>query len=184
MRQGSTGCSVPTRTLPGAHHCRDRRRLHRRRGRHRRRLRYPHRRRPNARFGFPIARTLGNCLSMSNLARLSPPLTAGPRVIENDFHRAPVLPGRGSAVGRPGQPGAARPAGGAGAHEPTELAQTACRTCAADHARDERGVAAPARQPAAATPEDLIQPVRYESRDFREGMDAFLTKRTPNWKGK
>ncbi|MEA2775260.1 MAG: enoyl-CoA hydratase, partial [Acetobacteraceae bacterium] len=25
----------------------------------------------NARFGFPIARSLGNCLSMSNLARLS-----------------------------------------------------------------------------------------------------------------
>src|ERR1700733_4754281 len=25
----------------------------------------------NARFGFPVARTLGNCLSMSNLARLS-----------------------------------------------------------------------------------------------------------------
>src|ERR1700691_4852445 len=38
----------------------------------------------NARFGFPIARTLGNCLSMSNLARLSA-LVGPARVIEMIF---------------------------------------------------------------------------------------------------
>src|ERR1700712_1955376 len=38
----------------------------------------------NARFGFPIARTLGNCLSMSNLARLSA-LIGPARVIEMIF---------------------------------------------------------------------------------------------------
>jgi enoyl-CoA hydratase len=31
--------------------------------------------------------------------------------------------------------------------------------------------------------EDLILRA-YTSEDFREGMDAFLNKRTPNWKGK
>src|SRR6195952_4372714 len=38
----------------------------------------------NARFGFPIARTLANCLSMSNLARLSA-LIGPARVIEMIF---------------------------------------------------------------------------------------------------
>ncbi len=38
----------------------------------------------SARFGFPIARTLGNCLSMSNLARLSA-LVGPARVIEMIF---------------------------------------------------------------------------------------------------
>ena len=31
--------------------------------------------------------------------------------------------------------------------------------------------------------EDLIL-MCYMSEDFREGMDAFLNKRTPHWKGK
>src|ERR1700749_4604615 len=38
----------------------------------------------NARFGFPMARTLGNCLSMANLARLSA-LIGPARVIEMIF---------------------------------------------------------------------------------------------------
>ena len=31
--------------------------------------------------------------------------------------------------------------------------------------------------------EDLIR-MAYESQDFREGMDAFLTKRAPVWSGR
>ena len=38
----------------------------------------------NARFGFPIARTLGNCLSMSNIARLAA-LVGPARVTEMIF---------------------------------------------------------------------------------------------------
>ena len=56
--------------MPGADHCGDQRRLHRRRRRHRRvlRLRIGTK---TAKFGFPIARTLGNCLSAANIGRLS-----------------------------------------------------------------------------------------------------------------
>ena len=46
------------------------RRLHRRRRGHGRLLRHSHRG-GELRFGFPIARTLGNCLSLANIARLS-----------------------------------------------------------------------------------------------------------------
>ena len=40
------------------------------------------------RIGFPIARTLGNCLSMSNISRLTA-LIGLARVKDLDFHRAP-----------------------------------------------------------------------------------------------
>jgi enoyl-CoA hydratase/carnithine racemase len=46
----------------------------------------------NARFGFPIARTLANCLSMSNLARLSA-LVGPARVIEMIFTARLYRPG-------------------------------------------------------------------------------------------
>jgi enoyl-CoA hydratase len=74
------------------------------------------------RIGFPIARTLGNCLSMSNHA----PITL-------------------------------------------ETTKEAVRRIRRTLSRDEG--------------EDLILRA-YMSEDFREGMDAFLNKRTPNWKGK
>jgi enoyl-CoA hydratase len=38
------------------------------------------------------------------------------------------------------------------------------------------------RQPKAPEDEDLIL-MCYQSRDFREGMDAFLSKRQPQWTG-
>ena len=57
--------------MPRADHRGDRRRLHRRRRRHRGLLRSAHRRPRPRKFGFPIARTLGNCLSMANYGRLA-----------------------------------------------------------------------------------------------------------------
>jgi enoyl-CoA hydratase len=130
----------------------------------------------NARFGFPIARTLGNCLSMSNLARLSA-LIGTARVIEmiftarlfsaTDAHAAglvtEVLPDQQMLEAR------AR-----------ELA-----TLLAGHAPlTMRATKEALRRLRDSLPpdEDLIR-LCYTSQDFKEGMDAFLTKRRPVWRG-
>ena len=65
---------------------------------------------PNARFGFPIARTLGNCLSMANVARLSA-LIGAARVTEMIFtarlFSASEALAVGLGVGGDGGPGGA-----------------------------------------------------------------------------
>ncbi|HYZ24578.1 MAG TPA: enoyl-CoA hydratase/isomerase family protein [Rhodopila sp.] len=130
----------------------------------------------NARFGFPIARTLGNCLSMSNLARLSA-LIGPARVIEMIFTArlfsaqealsaglvTEVLPDGAALAAR-----AAELAGIMKGHAPLTMRATkeALRRLRDNLPSDE----------------DLIR-MCYDSQDFREGMDAFLTKRAPSWRG-
>ncbi|HWF37433.1 MAG TPA: enoyl-CoA hydratase/isomerase family protein [Candidatus Acidoferrales bacterium] len=131
----------------------------------------------NARFGLPIARTLGNCLSMANYVRLVSLL--GParvkdivftaRLIEAPEAQAigllsEVLPDHASLQARAG-----------------ELARTV-----ANHAPLTLRVTKQAlrliqeKMTPAQDPEMIL--TCYMSKDFREGMDAFLNKRTPNWK--
>ncbi|HVY17548.1 MAG TPA: enoyl-CoA hydratase/isomerase family protein [Rhodopila sp.] len=130
----------------------------------------------NARFGFPIARTLGNCLSMSNLARLSA-LIGPARVIEMIF-TARLFPAEEAlSAGLVSQVLPDKPALDARA---TELA-----TLLAGHAPlTMRATKEALRRLRDSLPpdEDLIR-MCYQSQDFREGMDAFLTKRAPNWQG-
>jgi enoyl-CoA hydratase len=130
----------------------------------------------NARFGFPIARTLANCLSVSNLARLSA-LIGSARVIEMIFTArlysgaealsaglvTEVLPDQ-SALQARAEELATLLAG----HAPLTMRATkeALRRLRDNLPPDE----------------DLIR-LCYSSRDFREGMDAFLTKRAPVWEG-
>ncbi len=131
----------------------------------------------NARFGFPIARTLGNCLSMSNIARLSA-LVGPARVIEMIFTArlfdatealtvglvTEVLPDQAALEAR-----AQALAELVGSHAPLTLRATreALRRLRDNLPPDE----------------DLIR-LCYTSQDFKEGMDAFLTKRSPVWRGK
>jgi enoyl-CoA hydratase len=131
----------------------------------------------NARFGFPIARTLGNCLSMSNLARLSA-LIGPARVIEMIFTArlfsaqealtaglvSQVLPDQAALMARAGELGQ-HLAG----HAPLTMRATK------EALRRLRDSLPP--------DEDLIR-LCYDSQDFREGMDAFLTKRPPSWQGR
>jgi enoyl-CoA hydratase/carnithine racemase len=130
----------------------------------------------NARFGFPIARTLANCLSMSNLARMSA-LVGPARVIEMIFTARLFSAAEAMSVGLvtevlPDQPSLeARSfdlATLVGGHAPLTMRATkeALRRMRENLPPDE----------------DLIR-LCYTSHDFREGMDAFLTKRAPNWSG-
>jgi enoyl-CoA hydratase/carnithine racemase len=129
-----------------------------------------------AKFGFPIARTLGNCLSASNIGRLSA-LIGATRLKEIIFTARLIE---------------AREAAGIGLlHEVVEdLAALQRRAdelaqLVASHAPLTLRATKQAllrAQPKPAEDEDLIL-MCYQSRDFREGMDAFLNKRPPQWTG-
>lgn len=133
----------------------------------------------NARFGFPIARTLGNCLSMANYARLSA-LIGPARVKEIIFTARLVEAEEARAIGLLSE---ILPDAAALAARATELAQLI-----AGHAPLTLQVTKEALRrlgegnSEAGADEDLIVQA-YTSQDFREGMDAFLTKRQPVWRG-
>jgi enoyl-CoA hydratase len=130
------------------------------------------------RFGFPIARTLGNCLSIANYARLYA-LIGPARLKEIIFTARLVEAEEAHAIGLvsevlPDTPALLRRA--------EELARTV-----ADHApltlrATKEAVRRIGERLRPEEAEDLIL-LCYTSRDFREGMEAFLAKRTPAWRG-
>ena len=129
-----------------------------------------------ARFGFPIARTLANCLSMSNLARLSA-LVGTARVIEMVYTARLFYAAEAQSAGLVSE---VLPDQAALEARATELA-----TLLAGHAPlTMRATKEALRRLRDNLPpdEDLIR-LCYTSADFREGMDAFLTKRAPVWQG-
>lgn len=131
----------------------------------------------NLRFGFPIARTLGNCLSQVNLAHLAG-LIGPQRVIDIIFTARLMEATESLAIGLVNE--VVKPADLAGrarnlaervaGHAPLTLYATkeALR-------RQQRGLDQESR--------DLIA-LCYGSDDFREGMEAFLAKRRAQWKGR
>ena len=139
----------------------------------------------DARFGFPIARTLGNCLSQNTLRRLAN-LIGGPRVKDILFTARLVGADEALAIGLVNEVAedAAAVAARADAlaallasHAPLTLQATkeGLRRIAEEGAAE----AAEGERPG----DDLIL-MTYMSEDFREGMEAFLGKRTPNFKGR
>ena len=132
-----------------------------------------------ARFGVPVARTLGNCLSMTNLARLVD-LVGVARA--TDLLMTARLLG-GAEAHAAGLVGAVLPEGdlpGAVRALAADLASRAPSTIAATKAALRRLRAH--RRPPAGSADDIIAAC-YASADFREGVAAFLDGRPPKWSG-
>jgi enoyl-CoA hydratase/carnithine racemase len=128
-------------------------------------------------FGFPIARTLGNCLAAGNLARLSALMGAG-RVREMIFTARLMGADEALSVGLVSEVLADEPALLARASDlAAQVGSMAPLTLRATKEAMRRSRAATAVDDA-----DLIE-LCYMSADFREGIEAFLGKRAPVWSG-
>ncbi len=129
-------------------------------------------------FGFPIARTLGNCLNAGNLARLAELMGAG-RVREMIFTARLMGAEEALAVGLVSE---VLPDEAALLDRATELADhlsgMAPLTLRATKEAMRRN-----REVLAAEDDDLIT-MCYMSEDFKHGLEAFLAKRKPEWSGR
>jgi enoyl-CoA hydratase len=130
------------------------------------------------RFGFPIARTLGNCLSMSSVSRLT--ALIGPARVKDLIFTARLVGAEEAAkLGLLNEVVEDLPALQRRAEElATVIAGNAPLTLRAT----KQALARLQRRLSREEGEDLIL-MCYMSRDFREGLDAFLNKRQPQWAG-
>jgi enoyl-CoA hydratase len=133
---------------------------------------------PESSFGFPIARTLGNCLSMENYSRCVE--LFGPSRVKEMIMRARLI--------------TAEEAHAAGfVHEIVPAAEIEARVKAvAEEVASYAPITLKVTKEAVRRiqerrrlegGEDLIS-LTYTSADFREGMSAFLEKRKARWTGK
>jgi enoyl-CoA hydratase len=129
-------------------------------------------------FGFPIARTLGNCLSMSNVSRLT--ALIGPARVKDVIFTARMVGAEEAAtIGLLTEMVEDLPALEKRADElATLIVGHAPLTLRAIKEAVRRLQHRLTREEG----EDLIL-MCYMSNDFREGMDAFLNKRQPQWTG-
>jgi enoyl-CoA hydratase len=129
-------------------------------------------------IGFPIARTLGNCLSMSNISRLT--ALIGPARVKDIIFTARLVGAEEAAAAGlltevvEDLPALQRRAG----ELATQIAGHAPLTLNAT----KQALVRLQRRLTREEGEDLIL-MCYMSRDFREGLDAFLNKRPPQWTG-
>jgi enoyl-CoA hydratase len=129
-------------------------------------------------MGFPIARTLGNCLSMSNISRLT--ALIGPARVKDIIFTARLVGAEEAAnaglLTEVVEDAAAlqRRAG--------ELAVLIAGNAPLTLNATKQALARLQRRLSREEGEDLIL-MCYMSRDFREGLDAFLNKRPPQWSG-
>jgi enoyl-CoA hydratase len=130
------------------------------------------------RIGFPIARTLGNCLSMASISRLTA-LIGPARVKDLIFTARLVGAEEAAAIGLLTEVVEDLAALNERA---SALAATVAANAPLTLAATKQALARLMRRLTREEGEDLIL-MCYMSQDFREGMDAFLNKRPPQWKG-
>jgi len=132
----------------------------------------------NARFGMPIGRTLGNCLSIKNYVRLVS-LIGTARVKDIIFTGRLLDAAEARAAGLfsevlPDHPTLQSRA--------SELAQTVASQAPLTLRATKEALRLVKERMTPEEDHNLIL-MFYRSREFREGMDAFLNKRTPKWTG-
>ena len=136
---------------------------------------------PDARFGVPIARTVGNCLSMTNYARLVAnlgPSRTTAMLLTAELMSAEEARAAGFVIGvieaETFEAEVSSLAARVAAHAPVTLQVTkeAVRRIVRRPLPDEGDTGA-----------DLVRRA-YGSSDFREGVAAFVEKRAPRWEGR
>ena len=131
-----------------------------------------------ARFGLPIGRTVGNCLSMSNYVRLVALL--GPARVKDIIFTARLVDAdEARAIGLLSE---VLPDYAALQRRADELATTVTAQAPLTLRVTKEALRRIKEKMNPGEDRDLILTC-YMSRDFREGVEAFLGKRPPSWTG-
>ena len=133
----------------------------------------------NAQFGLPIARTLGNCLSMANYARLTS--LVGPQTVKEMLLLAKMVDAQKAL--QAGLVMEVLPDTAALHARAQELAETLAGHAPITLQTTKEAMRRLQAKIADENIDDLIRQT-YGSADFREGMSAFLEKRPPKWTGR